>query len=104
VLCDHAARVRLDVGASAEEFATICDISTGGIGLHLNDRLPSGTLLLVECLLPGSTPLLARVVNVVSDRGKWRHGCQLPTRMAVDEIRRWLGENQEACAAETPLV
>jgi diguanylate cyclase (GGDEF)-like protein len=104
ILCDHPARVRREVGESAEEFATICDIADGGIGLHMDDRLPSGTLLLVECLLPGSTPLLARVVHVVAEQGKWRHGCQLPTRMAVEEIRRWLGERPEACAVQAPLV
>jgi diguanylate cyclase (GGDEF)-like protein len=104
VLCDHPARVRRDAGETTEAFATICDISAGGIGLHLDHQLPSGTLLLVECLLPGSTPLLARVVNVVTDHGKWRHGCQLPTRMAVEDIRRWLGERPEASPVEVPLA
>jgi len=103
VLCDHRARVRREgEGENQEEFAMLCDISTRGIGLNLDMALPLGTLLLVECLLPGAATLLARVVRVAPADGKWKHGCELSTRLDAEELCRWVGGDVEARGAKVP--
>jgi diguanylate cyclase (GGDEF)-like protein len=92
VLCEHTARVRLREGEDQEEFATVRDISTGGICLALERRYAQGTLLIVEPLLPGAATLLARVIHAAPEADKWRHGCELSTRLGDEELRRWMRE------------
>jgi diguanylate cyclase (GGDEF)-like protein len=93
VLCGRPARVRAE--GVADEFATVRDISIGGIGLTLDRQYPCDTLLIVEPLLPGAPALLVRVVHVTSDENGWMHGCQLSGRLGADELRRWVGEHLE---------
>ncbi len=93
VLCNRAARVR---GVGGEELATLCNISVGGIGLYLEAPLPQDTMLIVEPLSPTAGALLARVVRVVPEGGRWMHGCLLATRLDAEELGAWLGQSYEA--------
>jgi diguanylate cyclase (GGDEF)-like protein len=99
-LCGRAARVRA-AGASEERDwqALVRDISTGGMGLWVDCRLPEGALLTAELLNGGtaSTPL-ARVVRAVAEDGGWLHGCVLAARLSEDELREWLPAQPPAAA------
>ncbi len=97
VLCNRTARIRRPDG-QGEEFAVIRDLSVGGIGLYMDQRLPENTLLLVEPLSAGARTLLARVRHTAAEGGGWRHGCELPTPLSGEELYSWLGEHVEgAC-------
>jgi diguanylate cyclase (GGDEF)-like protein len=92
VLCDRVARVRRgESGDAPEEFAMIRDLSALGVGLYLDRRLPLGSLLIIEPLAPGAKALLARVLHASEEEGRWRHGCELSTRLSDDDLRSWLG-------------
>jgi diguanylate cyclase (GGDEF)-like protein len=92
VLCDSAAVVRrLGQGGEPTEFAAVRDLSIGGIGLHLDKRVPEGTLLTVEPVAPGAKTLLVRVVHATPDGAGWRHGCEMSTRLNENELGSWLG-------------
>jgi diguanylate cyclase (GGDEF)-like protein len=92
VLGNCTARVRPEGQDGArEEFASVRDLSTLEIRLHLEKRFGVGTLLLVEPLLPGAMTLLVRVVRAAPDQGGWEHGCELSTRLSEEDVRRWLG-------------
>jgi diguanylate cyclase (GGDEF)-like protein len=100
VLCDQAARVRMEGTEEAvEAFAVVHDISTTGVCVYLDRSFPVGTVLLVEPMQLGAPTLLARVVHAVAEGGKWRHGCELSTRLGVEEICSWSGGQQEAAPA-----
>ncbi len=89
ILCDRSARIRSE--GQEEEVATLRDISTEGVGLYLEKRLPLDAILVVEPLCPDARTLLARVVRVVSHGGRWMHGCILSTRLSSEELAGWLG-------------
>src|SRR6202043_3308704 len=73
VLCNRTARVRRQgQEESLDEFAVIRDLSVGGIGLHMAQRLPAETVLLVEPLSTGSRTLLARVRHATPEGGGWK--------------------------------
>ncbi len=95
VLCNRTARIRRPDG-QGEEFAVIRDLSVGGIGLYMDQRLPADTLVLVEPLSAGARTLLARVRHTAAEGGGWRHGCELPTPLSGEELYSWLGEQVES--------
>jgi diguanylate cyclase (GGDEF)-like protein len=91
VLCGRAAVVRREGAGDARlQFATLRDISAGGVGLRLGEPLPPDTVVVVEALRPGTRALLARVVRVTEEEGGWLHGCVLSTRLGTEEVRGWL--------------
>lgn len=93
VLCDRKAKVR---GQSQEgdeaAFASIHDISAGGVGLHLDKEFPVGGLLMIEPLSSAGRTLLARVLRTNPVAGGWSHGCELASPLSPEDLRRWLGE------------
>jgi diguanylate cyclase (GGDEF)-like protein len=90
-LCNREARLRQQEEGT-EEFVTVCDISTGGIGLDLAKPLPCDTLLVIEPLSAGARTLLARVVRVTPGGKGWLHGCELSLPLSAEEMRGWLGD------------
>jgi diguanylate cyclase (GGDEF)-like protein len=95
VVCGRTVRVRGEAD-SQEEFATACDISVTGVGLIMEKALPVGTVVVVDTLPPGAGPLLARVVRVLPEGNRWKHGCSLSRRLNVEELGEWLGIAHEA--------
>jgi diguanylate cyclase (GGDEF)-like protein len=92
VLCNSSARIRCELeGQDREKFAIVRDISTGGVGLHLEERLPEDTVVVVESLSAGANTLLARVVHSERFDGRWLHGCVLSVRLSPEEILAWQG-------------
>ena len=74
-----------------EHLATVRDISTHGVGLQLEGRLPEQTLVTVEPLAgTGARTLLARVVRTVAQGRGWLHGCALAHPLSDEELRQWL--------------
>jgi diguanylate cyclase (GGDEF)-like protein len=99
-LCNRTARIRLQgQEAGLEEFATIRNISSAGISLHLDATLPEHTVLIVEPLAAGARTLLARVVHSAPEAAGWRLGCELSTRLSAEELRTWMGEPGPSDAA-----
>ena len=98
VLCKRTARVRRQ-GEPLEKFATLRDISVGGVSLHLEEALPGGTVLVIEPLSPGARTLLARVVRSTPEHDGWLHGCALSTRLNAEDLRDWLGNGPYSHAA-----
>jgi len=96
-LCQLTARVRREgEGADEGEFAAIRDICPNGIGMHLERRLPDDTVVVIEPLASDMRTLLARVRHTTAEAGGWRHGCELSTRLSVEELRYWTGAPEEA--------
>jgi diguanylate cyclase (GGDEF)-like protein len=105
VLCNRTTRVRPEgQEGEGEEFATIRDISPGGIGLCLSQRFERDTVLIVQPLCPGGRALLARVVRVAQEGAIWVHGCRLSARMPEEEIRGWLGAPHEEAPGPLPAL
>jgi hypothetical protein len=73
--------------------ATVCDISSTGIGLLLSRRFEPGTLLTVEIAQEGQKRLLvARVVRTSPQpEGGWLVGCRLASSLTEDEVQLLLG-------------
>jgi len=94
VVCNQPAAVHPEADGRGA-FATIRDLSVGGVGLLLGEQYPLGTVLVVEPMTRGARTLLARVVRSAPVEGGWFHGCELSTRLEEDELRRWL-ENRPA--------
>ena len=92
-LSTRTARIRRE-GVEQEEFGAVRNVSAGGIALHLDNRLPDDTVLVVEPLASGVRTLLARVKHSAADEGGWRHGCELSTRLSVEELSFWMGEQE----------
>ena len=91
-LCHRTARVRREgEDAGQGEFAAVRDICPDGIGMYLETQLPEDTLVVIEPLAPGMRTLLARVRHATPDAGGWRYGCELSTRLSVEELRFWTG-------------
>ena len=89
--CNRPARVRREGrGAVQEEFAMLRDLSAEGVGLHLRERFPPDTVLVVEPPRPEARALLARVVRVVEEERGWIHGCVLSDRLGPEAFRGWL--------------
>jgi hypothetical protein len=99
VLCNRAARVRPQ-GEDGEEFATVRDVSAGGVGIHLEKRFGRDTVLVVEPLLPGARTLLARVSRVTAGDGGWTHGCVLLARLSAEEVSDWTAASRPAPVAQ----
>jgi hypothetical protein len=94
VLCRRPARVRPErAGEGAEGFATVRDLSVAGVGLHLDEPCPPGTVLVIEPLAGGARALLARVVRVAEEGEGWLHGCVLSNRLSVEELAGWVGQS-----------
>jgi diguanylate cyclase (GGDEF)-like protein len=105
VLCDQAARVRMEGGEDTQQaFATVHDISKTGVCIFLDRPFPVGTVLLVEPMQAGAPTLLARVVHAVADGGKWRHGCELSTRLGEEEMSSWSGCQAEKSSSESVTI
>jgi diguanylate cyclase (GGDEF)-like protein len=79
-----------------EEFASIYDISSAGIGMHLSRRHAIGTVLLVEPLSCRAKTVLARVSRVVEEVDGWLHGCIMATRLSEEELIGWTTSSQTA--------
>jgi diguanylate cyclase (GGDEF)-like protein len=92
LLCNSSVRIRCETeGEPQEKFAIVRDISPGGVGLHLEEQLPLGTILVVEPLATAAKTLLARIVRTEQENGRWLHGCVLSVRLTKEEIAVWLG-------------
>ena len=95
LLCDRPARVRGDGHEDdTAAFATVRDISAGGIGIFSERQLVPGTLLIVEPLSFGAKTLLARVIHSVPTSGGWQHGCSLSTPLDGEELTLWVGKQR----------
>jgi diguanylate cyclase (GGDEF)-like protein len=99
-VCGRRARVTAAGVTGEQEWpALVRDISSCGMSLWLDCRLPPGALLTVQ-LLSGeqvSTPL-ARVVRAAAADGGWLHGCALAARLSEDELREWLPSPRPAAS------
>jgi hypothetical protein len=101
VLCERAVRVRTEgTEEAATDFAVVCDISAGGVGLMLERPIACGTLLVVDSLSPGPPTLLARVLYAAAEGTRWRHGCELSARLGEDQLCHWQG----SLAVETDVA
>jgi hypothetical protein len=104
-LCNRAARVYRqgqDQGAPREEFASLHDISAGGVCLRLEERFPRDTVLVVEPVSPGPRTLLARVVRSVVEDGGWLHGCLLSSLLSAEDLCGWLGSGADSLPNPNP--
>jgi diguanylate cyclase (GGDEF)-like protein len=106
--CNRAARVRPQgQGHPREECATLRNISAGGLALHLGERFPRDTVLVVEAVSPGPRTLLVRVVRSVVQDGGWLHGCVLSNRLSAEDLCGWLGNEADShrnSTAECPPI
>ena len=74
--------------------ASICDISQGGLLVHLPRRFEKGTGLAIE--LPGdgtreSSVVFVKVVYVkAKEAGVWALGCKFVSELSEDELQRLL--------------
>jgi len=95
-LCNRKASVRpgdgMKVGALPAMGATVRNISATGVGLLLDCKVLSDTILLVESWQRWDTMpmLLARVQLVRPQEGGWYVGCELAHHLDVDELEQWL--------------
>jgi diguanylate cyclase (GGDEF)-like protein len=99
-VCGRRARVMAAGTTGEQEWpAVVRDISTCGMSLWLDCRLPPGALLTVQRLSGEqvNTPL-ARVVRTAAADGGWLHGCALAARLSDDELREWLPGQQPAAS------
>jgi diguanylate cyclase (GGDEF)-like protein len=92
IICNQVARVSVQgESGTNDEFATVRDISTGGVRLHLEHPLPNHTVVSIEPLYAcGAKTLLARVVWSVPDGRAWAHGCVLATELKSEELQCWV--------------
>jgi diguanylate cyclase (GGDEF)-like protein len=101
VLSGRLARVQVSLTEEAcDDLATVRDISACGLGLHMDRKLPPGTLLTVEPFQDcGAKTLLARVVWSSAEDGGWAHGCVLSGCLSPEELRTWAAEQAAAVTA-----
>jgi hypothetical protein len=70
--------------------ATVRDLSTGGIGLVVNRRFESGTLLTVtleDAERTARSSFLVRVMRVSQESTTtWLHGCAFPHQLSEAEL------------------
>ncbi len=92
LLCGCEVRVRVGGEVGPQEWpATVRDISTGGVGIWLEERLEDSTLVTVEPLRgPRVKTLLARVRHSSAQGHGWFHGCELATHLSAQELGEWL--------------
>src|SRR5205085_747166 len=75
----------------AEILATIRNITADGVGLHMDEPLAEGTVVIVEPFhVSEARTLLARVARLTPESGGWLHGCELTTRLSETELHTWL--------------
>jgi hypothetical protein len=106
VLCNQPARVCVHGEQdTADEFASVRDISPGGVRLRLDRSLLPQTLVSIEPLYTGGArTLLARVVWSVPEGHAWMHGCVLAVTLQPEELETWLvhhaqgGQRRLSCA------
>ena len=103
VLSHRTARVRRE-GEDREDFAAVRDVSTGGIALYLDERLPDDMVLVVEPLASGARTLLARVKHASPEGAGWRHGCELSARLGAEELEFWIGEQERDATASAEVA
>ncbi len=94
LVCNSPANVRAEEGGR-EVFATVRDISAGGVGLILSESFPPGAVLVVEPMMPSAQTLLARVVYSCPAEGGWLHGCELSTRLDDARLHGWAESQSE---------
>ena len=94
ILCDRPARVRSEgEDERVDEFARVRDISSTGLCVRLDSRLPDQTLLAIDPLHEsGAKTLLVRVMWAVPEGSGWLHECVLPARLSGDELLLWVRE------------
>jgi hypothetical protein len=85
--------------------ATICDLSQGGLALHLQRRYEKGAALAVE--LPGDgarepSMVFVKVVHVkrLADGG-WKLGCRFISELSDDDVHRLVAPAPEPIPAKT---
>ena len=70
--------------------ATVRDLSTSGIGLVVNRRFESGTLLIVtleDAERTARSSFLVRVMRVSQEsKTTWLHGCAFPHQLSEAEL------------------
>jgi diguanylate cyclase (GGDEF)-like protein len=104
VLCHRQARVRTEGQEGHEtQFAIIRNISAGGISVYLESQYNKDTLLIVEPLIAGRPPLLARVANLTPDGKGWRHGCEVASPLNKEDIDFWLDANPALSEQESRI-
>jgi c-di-GMP-binding flagellar brake protein YcgR len=97
-----APALRYQVRASFEAgWAVLRDISAGGVGLLLSERLAPGSVVLIrlgDSLPEGAQTRLARVVHATARRsGAWLVGCEFTPPLSEEElaaIRLQLGPSE----------
>lgn len=71
-------KVEATVGQSTR-FATISDISLGGVGLETDEKLPIGEIVKLQFFLPGeddAITVITKVIREAGDEGSRRYGTQ----------------------------
>jgi hypothetical protein len=69
----------------------VYNISANGVGVTMPIPLPAGQILLIEPFeLPGTRPILARIVHVKPVEFLWFCGCELFETLTDEEVRAWL--------------
>jgi diguanylate cyclase (GGDEF)-like protein len=105
VLCHRHARVRQEGKEEDEtQFAIIQNISAGGISVYLENECSKDTLLIVEPLISGRPPLLARVRNLTRDGKGWRHGCEVATPLSKEDMATWLEATPPPSKTDHPIL
>jgi diguanylate cyclase (GGDEF)-like protein len=91
ILCDRTTvRVRpADAEPTSDDFAVIRDICSTGVGLHMPNPYPIGTVLVVEPLSCPTRTVLARITKVTRDTDGWLHDGQMATRLSDEELACW---------------
>ena len=92
MLCDRPVRVRAEEECERKiTSGSIRDISTGGIGLRLDRRLPIQTVVAAEPMFSwGAKVLMAKVIRSEPDGDGWLHGCELAGMLSPEELELWL--------------
>jgi diguanylate cyclase (GGDEF)-like protein len=102
VLCNLRVRVRGESQEDDSQFAIIRNVSEKGINVSLDREFSVGSLLVVEALAAGKSPLLARVRNVSREGRSWHHGCELAVKLDTDDLAVWLDEKRDGVEVAAP--
>jgi hypothetical protein len=87
----HADTQVFDTGACASQFARLVNLSSGGVGLLLDEPVPEKTYLKIEVEQHGSFHMLmARVVHVRRMSNGWLHGCEFSRNLSASQLRALL--------------
>jgi hypothetical protein len=88
--------------------ATICDISQGGVRLHLPRRFEKGTGLAIE--LPGDgehepSVVFVKVIHLRrNNAGGWMLGCKFVSDLSEEEVNRLLSSKRHILSSARKSV